>query len=499
MNICALIVGVVFTVGNVQFEMAEIPGGAFLMGGTEEQRSEVGSTDLPVHRVVISPYLIGKTEVTRRLWKAVMGEDSGDWMADDLPIEWVSWEQCQVFIRKLDSITGQNFRLPTEAEWEYAARGGNGKQYHYAGSNDYDRIGWLYLNSQNRTHPVGRKEVNGFGVYDMTGNVAEWCADWFGIYSDETQIDPKGPARGKGRVVRGGSWDTSTLNARLSAREGRDPAYSFYDCGMRLAMDGEKTAPVKTKVKADSVMKVHVAGQTIKLLRVPGSHIMMSETEVTQGLWKALMKKNPSSHKGASLPVNGVSKNDCQNFIYKLDSISSFTFRLPTADEWLYAAQGGNRGGKKTVSTDEKGKKQKTAKYKKRKNIERAAVVTEMIGVRINVPEDATLALFNADGEQHYIYAGSDQIDEVGWYNANSKGKLHPVRQKKANEIGLYDMTGNVAEWTTTADGSSGKYCVVGGSFISSATAAMLTEVQYLSNGTVTESCGFRLVLEVED
>ena len=105
MNICALIVGVVFTVGNVQFEMAEIPGGAFLMGGTEEQRSEVGSTDLPVHRVVISPYLIGKTEVTRRLWKAVMGEDSGDWMADDLPIEWVSWEQCQVFIRKLDSIT----------------------------------------------------------------------------------------------------------------------------------------------------------------------------------------------------------------------------------------------------------------------------------------------------------------------------------------------------------------------------------------------------------
>lgn len=505
MNIIATILGLVFAVGNVQFEMTEIPGGAFLMGGTKEQQSETGSTDLPVHRVAVSSYYIGKTEVTRRLWKAVMGEDSGDWLAEDLPIEWVSWEQCQVFIHRLDSITGQPFRLPTEAEWEYAARGGNGKQYHYAGSNDYDPIGWLYLNSQNRTHAVAQKAPNGFGLYDMTGNVAEWCADWYGAYSAETQIDPTGPKEGKRRVVRGSSWDTSTLNARLSAREGRDPSYSFYDCGLRLAMDGQKGSETNNrlfptmKAGQDSVMKIHVAGQTIKMLRVPGSKIMMSETEVTQSLWKALMKKNPSSHKGGSLPVNGVSKNDCQDFIYKLDSLSGYTFRLPTEEEWMYAAQGGNRGGKSSNSSDEKGKKQKTAKYKKRKNIERAAVVTAMIGVHIDVPEDATLALFNESGTQHYAYAGSDYIDEVGWYNANSKQKLHPVKQKKPNEIGLYDMTGNVSEWTTTIDSVSGKYLVLGGCFISSATTAMLSEALHLSGTTQSESCGFRLVLEIDE
>lgn len=501
MNVFAAILGLVFAVGNVEFEMAEIPGGAFQMGGTKEQRSEVGSTDLPVHRVVISPYYIGKTEVTRRLWKAVMGEDAGDWIADDLPIEWVSWEQCQEFIRRLDSLTGQPFRLPTEAEWEYAARGGSGKQTHFAGSNDYEQIGWLYLNSQNRTHAVGQKIPNGFGLYDMTGNVSEWCADWYGPYGAETQIDPQGPKDGKKRVVRGSSWDTSTLNARLSAREGREPSYRFYDCGFRLAMDGEKTVPVtkKMKAKADSVLKVHVAGQTIKLLRIPGTQLMMSETEVTQGLWKALMKKNPSSHKGSNMPVNGVSRLGCQDFLYKLDSVSGYTFRLPTAEEWLYAAQGGNRSGKGAVSSDEQGKGKKLAKSKKRKTIERASVVTEMIGVRLNVPEDATLALFNAEGTQHFMYAGSDRIDEVGWYSANSKNKIHPVKQKKANELGLYDMTGNVAEWTGTSDGSTGKYIVAGGSFISSAAAAVVTETQLMSAGTETEACGFRLVLEVED
>jgi len=479
--------------------MAEIPGGAYQMGGTKEQHSEVGSTDLPVHRVAISPYFIGKTEVTRRLWKAVMGEDSGDWLADDLPIEWVSWDQCQVFLHRLDSITGQPFRLPTEAEWEYAARGGNGKQTHFAGSNDYDAVGWLYLNSQNRTHSVAQKAPNAFGLYDMTGNVAEWCADWYGPYGPDTQIDPKGPQDGVRRVVRGSSWDTSTLNARLSAREGRDPSYSFYDCGFRLALDGEKTLPPKMKARGDSVLKVHVAGQTIKMLRLPGTKLMMSETEVTQALWKALMKSNPSSHKGGSMPVNGVSQLACRDFIYRLDSVSGYLFRLPTAEEWQYAAHGANRGGKRPEITDEKGKKQKLAKSKKRRTIERAAVVTEMIGVRIKVPGDATLALFNEDGVQHYMYAGSDRIDEVGWYSANSKNKIHPVRQKKANEIGLYDMTGNVAEWTGTPEGTTGRYQVMGGSYISSAASAVLTETQSLSPTTETESCGFRLVLEIED
>ena len=485
--------------GNVEFEMAEIPGGAFEMGGTREQHSEFGSTDLPVHRVAISPYFIGKTEVTRRLWKAVMGEDSGDWLADDLPIEWVSWEQCQIFIRRLDSITGQPFRLPTEAEWEYAARGGNGRQTHYAGSNDFEAVGWLYLNSQNRTHSVAQKQPNAFGLYDMTGNVAEWCADWYGPYSDETQIDPKGPQSGTKRVVRGSSWDTSTLNARLSAREGRDPAYNFYDCGFRLALEGEKTLPPKLKARGDSVLKVHVAGQTVKMIRIPGTRLMMSETEVTQSLWKALMKKNPSGYRGGNLPVSGVSKLDCMDFIYRLDSASGYTFRLPTADEWLYAARGANRGGKRPEISDEKGKKVKYAKSQKRKAIQRAAVVTEMVGVRIRVPEDATLALFNDDGVQHFMYAGADQIDEVGWYSANSKNKPHPVRQKKPNELGFYDMTGNVAEWTSTPEGAAGKLLVMGGSFISSAAQAVLTEYQLLAPSSANESCGLRLVLEIEE
>lgn len=389
----------VFTVGRVSFEMVPVDGGTFTMGGTIEQRSEPGSSDRPEHKVVVDSYLIGKTEVTRSLWKAVMNEDAGDWLVDDLPIEWVSWYQCQEFIRRLDSITGAHFRLPTEAEWEFAARGGNKaeRQYRYAGSMEYEDVGWLYLNSGNRTHNVGEKQPNALGLYDMTGNVWEWCQDWFGMYSQDTQIDPKGPSLEQvqknlreddipRKVVRGSSWDNAISNSRLSVRQGRDPEYSFYDCGLRLAMDDARTAAERYRMKNDSVRKVKVGSQSFTIRRVAGAHKMISTEAITQGVWKAAMRYNPSTGKqNNKLPVNNTTVRDQNDFIFALDSITGMHFRLATEDEWPEGI---------VVERTAKVEK-KTASRKERKAAKSANIARELFGFKAKeVPEDETLAVF---------------------------------------------------------------------------------------------------------
>ena len=229
--------GGVLTIKGVSYEMVWVRGGTFRMGATSEQGSDAYSREKPVHSVTLSGYYIGKTEVTQALWKAVMGSNPSGFKGDNLPVECVSWDDCQVFIRKLNSLTGQNFRLPTEAEWEFACRGGNNSRgYKYSGSNYIDNVAWYEDNSGEKTHPVATKLPNELGIYDMSGNVWEWCADWYGDYSSGAQTNPKGPYDGSCRVYRGGSWYDYVRNCRSSFRISINPARRNDDLGLRLAL-----------------------------------------------------------------------------------------------------------------------------------------------------------------------------------------------------------------------------------------------------------------------
>ena len=165
-----------FMVNGVSFEMVRVEGGTFHMGATSEQKDEAWDREKPVHSVTLSSYYIGKTEVTQALWQAVMGSNPSNFKGSNLPVECVCWNDCQEFIQKLNSLTGRNFRLPTEAEWEFACRGGNNSRgYKYSGSNNLGSVAWYDDNSGGQTHPVATKAPNELGIYDMSGNVWEWC------------------------------------------------------------------------------------------------------------------------------------------------------------------------------------------------------------------------------------------------------------------------------------------------------------------------------------
>ena len=224
------------TVNGIKYNMVWVEGGTFRMGATSEQGSEI-SDEKPVHSVTLSGYYIGKTEVTQALWQAVMGSNPSYFEGDDLPVEQVSWDDCQEFIRKLNSLTGQNFRLPTEAEWEFACRGGNNSRgYKYSGSNYIDNVAWYDGNSGDKTHPVATKSPNELGIYDMSGNVWEWCSDWYANYTSNSQTNPKGPQSGSRRVNRGGGWYILARYCRSSKRNGNSPTDRYDFLGLRLAL-----------------------------------------------------------------------------------------------------------------------------------------------------------------------------------------------------------------------------------------------------------------------
>ena len=222
------------TVNGVTFNMIRVDGGTFTMGATAEQQNP-DYDEKPTHQVTLSSYYIGETEVTQALWNAVTGKNKSKFKGDNLPVERVSWNDCQKFIEKLNSLTGKRFRLPTEAEWEYAARGGNkSNSAQYSGSSSLDEVAWYNGNSGNQTHPVKTKNANEFGIYDMSGNVYEWCQDWYGSYSSYAQTNPTGPESGTSRVYRGGSWKDIARYCRSSRRDCYTPDNSYYNLGLRL-------------------------------------------------------------------------------------------------------------------------------------------------------------------------------------------------------------------------------------------------------------------------
>ena len=408
-----------FNVNGVSFDMAEVEGGTFTMGATEEQGSDVSDNEKPAHQVMLSPYYIGKTEVTQELWEAVMGSNPSFFSGNkNRPVENVSWDDCQVFINKLNRLTGKRFRLPTEAEWEYAARGGKkSKGYKYSGSNTIDDVAWYDTNSAGTTHPVASKAPNELGLYDMSGNVWEWCSDWYGksYYEESPEPNPIGPEIGTLRVKRGGDWYFSANKCRVSFRNSNSQHYQTSENGLRLVLDMPKETFTVNGVDFDMIEveggtftmgATEEQGSDVSDNEKPAHQVMLSpyyigKTEVTQELWEAVMGSNPSFFSGnKNRPVENVSWDDCQVFINKLNRLTGKRFRLPTEAEWEYAA----RGGKKSKG---------------------------------------------------YKYSGSNTIDDVAWYDTNSAGTTHPVASKAPNELGLYDMSGNVWEWCSDWYGKS--------------------------------------------
>ena len=238
----------VITVNGVSFKMVPIQGGTFTMGATAEQGTAYESDERPTHQVKLNNYSIGATEVTQELWQAVMGDNPSEFTGNlQRPVENVSWYDCKTFITKLNQLTGRTFRLPTEAEWEYAARGGNKtKKYMYSGSNTIGDVAWYEVNAYNvdfddpayGPHAVGTKLANELGIHDMSGNVWEWCQDWYSdsYYTSKPVTNPTGPNSGISRVFRGGSWDYYAKDCRVSNRSSSKPEYLFNYLGLRLAL-----------------------------------------------------------------------------------------------------------------------------------------------------------------------------------------------------------------------------------------------------------------------
>ncbi len=470
-----------FTVGDVSFNMVEVEGGSFM------------SIHSP--QVTLSPFAIGQTEVTQALWEAVMGSNPSYFNGDnrpggpDNPVEEVSWDDCQEFIAKLNEMTGSTFRLPSEAEWEFAARGGNYSHgYKYAGSDDRDEVAWLRQNSGHKTHPVAELRPNELGLYDMSGNVEEYCQDGWGnnYFCSNPLTNPILPTTDGEHVACGGNWNfTGSLVSSVPASSAwparglrlamGEPVYntplslskyeieindgwcdtltiaggsglyqvncdnnealtvSHKDTAIRLdaievgtanvtvcdLTTGEQaTVAVTVNPSKFAMEKFTVGDEKFTMIKVEGGTFLMGatpeqedeatdderpvhevtlssfyigQTEVTVGLWKAVMgycpipSNLPEHNHDPRMPARLISWDDCQEFIAKLNEMTGRTFRMPTEAEWEFAARGGNYS-------------------------------------------------------HGYKYAGSDNLDDIAISTLL-------VRMSFPNELGLYEMSGSMWEW----------------------------------------------------
>lgn len=387
-----------FQIGEVEFDMQRVDGGVFVMGGTREQHCEAVATDLPTHTVSLDAYYIATTEVTQALWNAVMPDwyISNEWKTPTLPITDVNWYDCQEFIHRLDSIIGMPFRLPTEAEWEFAARGGNkSKGYRFAGGDRVDEVSWGLDNASFRTHSVGSREANELGLYDMTGNVSEWCSDWYGRYYLGTEPNPQGAKDGKWKVVRGGSFDNCRENSYLSRREYYAPYEAMNYCGLRLALTLPNDPTLQPIDEPSIVKKLKIKNLRVKLRYVSLEEpYYISEEPVNQRIWQ----------KVHGLPLNDawsqvvVDKSDSEwnEFLERCRKISNVAVVFATEDEV-------NQAIAMDITQMPKIKRKKQHRWEKdvrsiqrhRKTVSKAQKWADLIGVEIKTTDDPILQVYN--------------------------------------------------------------------------------------------------------
>lgn len=500
---------------TIKKAMVYVEGGTFSMGMMGSTYGAYNGYPPKVHTVTVNSFYIANTEVTQAQWKAVMGTDPPAYKnCDECPVEYVTWDEANEYCRKLSLQTGKTYRLPTEAEWEYAARGGNkSRGYLYSGSNNINDVAWYLDISVMNAYPVGKKQPNELGLYDMSGNAAELCSDFY-VADYFPNRPPTNPEQAKGypRSVRGGTAVYSEESSRVAIRNFSSPGDRFFYIGFRPVMVTEPEAKTplnidqgdikimadtdctiyingdkKGRVNSSSALHVSLAKGTYVIKAVSGntadtvsqdykveatgtgilfkirlkniidgrinarlkneevkkqqlafaeniksvkhemvyveggtfsmgmgdnyghednyvskdekpvhtvtvSSFYIANTEVTQAQWKAVMGTDPLHQNCDECPVEYVTWDDANEYCRKLSLQTGKTYRLPTEAEWEYAARGGNKS-------------------------------------------------------RGYIYSGSNNIDEVAWYFNNSAREIHPVGQKKANELGLYDMSGNAYEW----------------------------------------------------
>ena len=432
--------------GGTTIEMVKVQAGSFMMGSPEDERGRFG--DEKQHRVTLTKdYWLGKYEVTQRQWQAVMGGSNPSWYkrGGNYPVENMTWDDAKKFCDRLNNLfagklpRGYRFDLPTEAQWEYACRAGtttalnNGKDLTSIEGccRNLDNVGW-YKNRGMKTNVVGGKLPNAWGLYDMHGNVWEWCRDWYGPYGGDA-IDPTGPARGSIRVRRGGSGQTVAGRCSSSYRHDFEPETQGASIGFRLALvfdDGQKTVQVGNNKKSSKMISLP-GGTKIEMVRISAGTFMMgspsgefrrfssrenmhrvtitkdywmSRYEITQEQYVAIMGNNPSKFRGSRLPVEQVTWTNADTFCKRMNDLCKkdippgYQFDLPTEAEWEYACRAGT-----------------------------------------------TTCLNN--GQDIFSDQRSNAMDEIAWYSRNSNMTTHEVGLKRPNAWGLYDMQGNVSEW----------------------------------------------------
>ena len=499
-----------YHVNGVSFKMVEVEGGSFTMGATAEQGSEAESQEFPTHRVTLSDFSIGETEVTQELWKAVMGSNPSRFSGNlKRPVERVTLEDCQTFINKLNDLTGELFHLPTEAEWEYAARGGNmSRHYKYAGSNSVDDVAWYDANASDvgssspdyGTHTVALKAPNELGLFDMSGNVWELCQDRYGSYSDEDQFNPKGPESGSKRVIRGGGWVAFAKSCRVARRVGSDPSSRYEYRGLRLASGGSGfvLSQSTAKIVMDSTKLFKIYGGSGTFTAYGYNHDIVNVTVSGHNL---IVTANNLGNTTITVKDNEMENEERIDITVEPDIKIFYIYDMPIK---MVRVKGGTftMGGTAEQGSDAASNEKPTHQVTLRDFYISQTEITQEQWKRImgynysyfsptygylenlqrpveNVSWQECLTFINtlrritrktydlpteaqweyaARGgikSKGYKYSGSNTIDEVAWYynnipsqtpSSNSCG-TQTVATKKPNELGIYDMSGNVNEW----------------------------------------------------
>ena len=384
-------------VGEVAFDMQKVEGGLFIMGGTPEQHNEVISTDLPTHTVSLHTYYIGTTEVTQDLWQAIMPEwyISDEWNIPNQPITDITWYDCQEFIHRLDSITGLPFRLLTEAEWEFAARGGNvSRGYRFAGGNKIEDVSWGLSNAGFRKHNVGERKPNELGLYDMTGNVSEWCSDWYGMYHLGTEPNPQGATEGELKVVRGGSFDNCKDNSYLSRREYYNPNEAMNYCGFRLALTLPNEQSKQVAKEPTITKKLKINNLRIRFRLVTGEiPFYISEEPINQRVWQKV-NGLPLDEAWSKVVVDKTN-NEWNEFLERCRRMSGNEVCFAKEAEVNQAIMMGvTQEPKLNAKRQKRWEKDTRSIQRHRRRAEKAQKWADLVGVKIKTIDDPTLQIY---------------------------------------------------------------------------------------------------------